>query len=125
MREEVLLSHDHWIAGGTGLLETAVRLTKQGLKRVGHARKRSGIHRDSRGEASAYYVVRKRELKRFGAVALQHTARGAFVRETQGLDFERSAYAVAIGAGLSLERDIGGAGEFVADVDLHEPASAL
>src|SRR5439155_19189829 len=34
MREEILLSHHHRITGGTRLLETAVRLAKQRLKRV-------------------------------------------------------------------------------------------
>ena len=75
VREEVLLCHNHRIAGGTGLFEAAIRLSEQGLKRVGHAGQRSGIHRGARGDASANHLTRKRELKGFRAVALQHAAR--------------------------------------------------
>src|SRR5262249_28658210 len=125
VREEVLLRHNQRIAGGTGLLEATVRLTKEGLKRIRHAGKRSGIHRDARREASADDLTWKRELKRFGAVALKHSARGAFLRETHGLYIEHSADGVTIGTGLRIEREINETGDFATDLELHEPARAL
>ena len=45
--------------------------------------------------------------------------------ETQGLNVELSADSVAIAAGPGVEREIGRAAEFAADVDLKEPACAL
>src|SRR5205823_1967302 len=125
MREEVLLSHHHRITGGTGLLETAIRFAKQRLKRVRHAGKRGRIYRHARGQAAAENIGWKRELERFGPIAIQHAACGIFMRETQRLDIERSADGVAIRSCFGVERQFGKACEFVTNVNLHEPARAL
>ena len=125
VRQEILLGHDQGIARPTGLLKTAVRLTQQRLQRVGHAGQWRGIHSDVGRNTSADHIVRNRELESSAAIRRQHSTGRVLVRETQGLNIERSTDAVVIIAGRCIQREVGQSREFATDFELHETTRTL
>src|SRR5215471_4509855 len=64
----------------------------------------------------------KCELKRFGTIALQLTARRAFLRETHRLNIQRSADGVVIRARLRIQREIRETTEIIGNIELYESA---